>query len=163
MDKKILFSPGFTKEDYRNFLSSGIVIEGRRVGPASLFVEIQSGRPGKSPFFLIGPFMLKIIQSVAKDHPIYCAPQGWFLMSNPERHIEDQAAFLAREILSIKPDGPYLLGGYCLSGWISYEIARILKASKQEVDILFFLDDRAPQRWLRSAVRPIKKVLNPYR
>jgi thioesterase domain-containing protein len=103
--------------------------------------------------------MLEIIQAVAKDHPIYCAPPSWYLLRNPKRYIADTAAFLAREILSIKPDGPYLIGGYCFHGWISFEIARILRASKRNVDLLFFLDDRAPHRWLRSSLAYIRKLL----
>jgi surfactin synthase thioesterase subunit len=159
MGNKISFSPGFTKEDYRHLLANGVPIEGRRVGPASLFIEIQSGRPGKSPLFLIGPFHLKFINSIALDHPTYCTPATWFLLSNPKRYISDIAAVLAREILSIEPDGPFLLVGQCFDGWISYEIARILTASKKNVDLLFLIDVRAPHRCLRSSVRPIKHIL----
>jgi surfactin synthase thioesterase subunit len=159
MGNKISFSPGFTKEDYRHLLANGVPIDGRRVGPASLFIEIQSGRPGKSPLFLIGTLLLKFIHSIAKDHPIYCVPSSWFLLSNPERYIADTAAILAREILSIEPDGPFLLGGFCFDGWISYEIARILTASKKSIDLLFFIGDPAPHRWLHSLVRLIKHIL----
>lgn len=159
MGHKISFSEGFTNEDYRRLLAIGVPIEGRRVGPASLFIEIQSGRPEKSPLFLIGTLMLKLIHSIAKDNPIYCAPPSWFLLSNPECYISDTAAILAREILSIEPERPYLLGGYCFDGWISYEIARILKASHKSVDLLFFLDDRAPFRWLSSSARHIAHIL----
>jgi len=158
MGNKILFSPGFTKKDYRQLLANGVPIEGRRIGPASLFIEIQSGRPGKSPIFLFEPIMIKFMHSIADDHPLYCAPAGWFLLSNPERYIADTAAFLAREILSIEPEGPYLLGGLCFNGWISYEIARILRASKKNVDLLFFIDDRAPYRWLSSSARHIMHI-----
>lgn len=155
------FSPGFTREDYRNLLSNGIIIEGRRVGPASLFIEIHSGKPGRTSFFVIGTLLLETIRSVAKDHPVYCAPPSWFLLSNPKCYISDIAAFLAREIMSIKQDGPYLLGGYCFNGWIALEIARILRASRKNVDLLFFLDDRAPQRWLRSSLTRIGKRCFP--
>jgi surfactin synthase thioesterase subunit len=158
MGYKISFSPGFTKADYLHLLANGVTIQGRRVGPASLFIEVQPGRPEKLPLFLVGTLMLKLIQNIAKDHPIYCAPASWFMLSNPERYISDAAAILAREILSIEPGGHYLLGGYCFNGWISYEIARILTASEKSIDFLFFIDDRAPHRWPRSLIRPIKRI-----
>jgi hypothetical protein len=159
VSNRVPFSSGFTKEDYRRLLANGVPIEGRRVGSASLFIEIQSGKPGKSPLFLIGTLMLKLIHSIAKDHPIYCVPGSWFLLSNPEHYIADAAEVLAREVLSIVPDGPYLLGGYCFNGWISYEIARKLKAANKNIDLLFFIDDRAPHGRLRSIVRPLKQIL----
>jgi len=40
----------------------------------------------------------------------------------------------------VQPEGPYLIGGYCLGGTIAYEIAQQLTSRVQEVGLLALLD-----------------------
>ncbi len=50
------------------------------------------------------------------------------------------ANFYLKEIKSIQPKGPYLLGGYSFGANVAFEIARILEDQGDVVDILFVID-----------------------
>jgi amino acid adenylation domain-containing protein len=54
--------------------------------------------------------------------------------------MRDVAACLVRKILATQPDGPYLVGGYCLGGILAFEIASQLRAAGCEVSLLVLLD-----------------------
>src|SRR5262249_20877000 len=43
-------------------------------------------------------------------------------------------------VRSLRPRGPYLLGGYCNGGLIAFEMARRLRAQGERVDLLFLVD-----------------------
>ena len=44
----------------------------------------------------------------------------------------------------IRPEGPYLIGGYSFGGLVAFEVARQLKAQNQEVKLLILLDPTTP-------------------
>jgi thioesterase domain-containing protein len=44
----------------------------------------------------------------------------------------------------VQPEGPYLLGGFCNGGLLTYEIARQLEAAGQQVDFLGLINPTAP-------------------
>jgi len=48
------------------------------------------------------------------------------------------AAEYAAEIRSLRPRGPYAVGGYSLGGWVAYAIAAQLRAAGDEVTLLLF-------------------------
>ncbi|MFU0507345.1 AMP-binding protein [Pseudaminobacter sp. NGMCC 1.201702] len=50
------------------------------------------------------------------------------------------ARYYAAEILSIQPQGPYLLGGFCQGGVVAFEIAKALRAMGREVALLCLQD-----------------------
>ena len=50
------------------------------------------------------------------------------------------AKSLARRILELDPDGPYLVGGWCLTGLLAYETARQLELMGKEVNLVIMLD-----------------------
>ena len=58
---------------------------------------------------------------------------------------------------SLRPEGPYYLGGYCFGGVIAYEMARLLVAQGHTVGLLAILEGYAHmpgdnrKRWLRAA------------
>jgi len=135
-----MFSSGFTRQDYQHLLANGITLKGKRVGPASLFVEIQQGQPDKASFFLIGRGLQHIINTLVVDRSFYCIPGSQSLLSNPDSYIRDASAFMAKEILAVKPEGPYIFCGYCFQAGLTYEIARILAASGKKVDLLILVD-----------------------
>ena len=61
------------------------------------------------------------------------------------RNVETIANSLMRQVLSIQPDGPYLLAGYCFGGIVAYEIARMLIESGCKVDHLFLIETPHPE------------------
>jgi thioesterase domain-containing protein len=50
------------------------------------------------------------------------------------------AALYVKEIRSVQPHGPYLLGGYCLGGSIAYEAAQQFHAAGEKVALLALFD-----------------------
>jgi thioesterase domain-containing protein len=71
--------------------------------------------------------------------------QGLDGLKPPLNRIEDMASRYIQEVLTVEPDGPYLLRGYSLGGSIAFEIAQQLQAQGKQVDFLGLLDIPAPQ------------------
>jgi amino acid adenylation domain-containing protein len=58
----------------------------------------------------------------------------------PPASVQGLAAHYVREIRKAQPEGPYLIGGYCFSGLVAYEMARQLTAEGQELGIVALID-----------------------
>lgn len=77
--------------------------------------------------------------------------QGLSLPSNIERSIgdshtlQDVARLMLGELKAASPEGPYALGGWCVSGILAYEIAVQLEARGDEVDLVVLLGAANPQ------------------
>ena len=63
--------------------------------------------------------------------------------------MEDLARLYVRLIRNVQPSGPYRLGGWCLWGWMAYEVARTLEEQGEIVEILLIIDALAPGFWER--------------
>ena len=58
--------------------------------------------------------------------------------------LEEIAADLVRRIVKVQPEGPYVLGGYCVGGVLAYEIACQMRSAGREVSMLTLLDTPSP-------------------
>lgn len=67
----------------------------------------------------------------------YYSPEASY--SDDPDSVEEMAAFYVDEIRQLQPEGPYFLGGFSFAGVVAYEVARLLRESKEEVAV-FFLD-----------------------
>ncbi len=73
----------------------------------------------------------------------------------PHTYIEDMVDHYIREIQTVQPQGPYLLGGTCIGGNIAFEMAQQLKKQGQQVLLVTMADTPNPliteedkiQRW----------------
>ncbi|MEO1295654.1 MAG: AMP-binding protein [Cyanobacteria bacterium J06636_16] len=121
--------------------------------PRSSLVEIQDGiktqgHTQKSPLFLVAPGASTVLQYVelarclGSDQPLYS-------LQAPELEhddivldsIESIASFYLQEILTLKYEGPYLLGGRCgLGAAVAFEMACQLQAQGKRVPLLVMLD-----------------------
>jgi amino acid adenylation domain-containing protein len=63
--------------------------------------------------------------------------------------MEDLARLYIRLIRNVQPSGPYRLGGWCLWGWMAYEVARLMEEQGEVVEILVIVDALAPGFWER--------------
>jgi malonyl CoA-acyl carrier protein transacylase/thioesterase domain-containing protein/acyl carrier protein len=99
------------------------------------------------PLFLVhdadGETLLyrRLAQSLNSGRAVY----GLLAQSEPEfpnvdTRLEQMAAFQIRTIRTIQPHGPYLLGGLCAGGHISFELARQLESAGEEVALVALLD-----------------------
>jgi amino acid adenylation domain-containing protein len=99
-------------------------------------VQAAGTRP---PLFLVhgaeGNILLykELASSLGRDQPVYgLQAQGLDGQSDPLDSIEGMASRYLQEIIRACPEGPYLLGGYCMGGAVALEIAqRLLRTGKQ--------------------------------
>jgi thioesterase domain-containing protein len=68
-----------------------------------------------------------LAQHLGDDQPFFgLQPPGVDGRSEPLQRVEDLAAYFAAQILAFRPDGPYVIAGYCAGGTIAVELARQL-------------------------------------
>lgn len=60
--------------------------------------------------------------------------------------IKEMASEYLREIKTVQPEGPYYIGGYCLGGLVSYEIAQQLIKNGEEVASLILISTSTPDQ-----------------
>jgi amino acid adenylation domain-containing protein len=111
--------------------------------PWSALVAIQP-HGSKPPLFFMhsgGGHVLEyypLAQRLGPDQPFYALQSemlnGCDIGTTPR--IEDMAACYIREIRKVQPTGPYFLGGFCLGGYLAYEVAQQLCADGEEVAAL---------------------------
>ena len=79
-----------------------------------------------------------LAQSLGSDQPFYALQSemlnGYRIDTTPR--IEEMAACYVREIQAVQPTGPYFVGGFCLGGYLAYEVARQLCAKGEEIATL---------------------------
>ncbi|HEX9937488.1 MAG TPA: amino acid adenylation domain-containing protein [Longimicrobium sp.] len=59
--------------------------------------------------------------------------------------IEDMAADYLAQLRAVQGEGPYRLGGWSMGGLVAFEMARLLAAAGEEVELLALVDTRAPR------------------
>lgn len=84
---------------------------------------------------------------LGSDQPVYgLQQQGLETRQTPLYScIEELAAHYIKEILTIQPNGPYLLAGLCFGGTVAFEIAHQLRVQGHKVALLALLDSYAPK------------------
>jgi len=112
----------------------------------SSLVTIQP-KGSRPPFFCMhgagGNVLIyrELSNHLGEDQPFYgLQSQGLDGNSEPLTRIEDMATAYVREMRRVQPKGPYYLGGYCLGGTITYEVAQQLRAQGEEVGLLAMFD-----------------------
>jgi thioesterase domain-containing protein/acyl carrier protein len=117
-----------------------------RPPPLSSVVTIQPGG-SKPPIFLVhgadGSVLIyrDLARHIGSDQPVYGLQSVEPDMKQPYyATVEEMASHYLKELITIQPQGPYFLGGYCLGGSIALEIAQQLIAQGQEVALLVLLE-----------------------
>ncbi|MGE5437121.1 MAG: non-ribosomal peptide synthetase [Syntrophothermus sp.] len=145
------------KKDYTNLWSS--------------LVPIQPDG-SKIPLFLVhgaeGNVLLyrELSQYLGPDQPVYgLQSQGLDGLKDFNPKFEEVASFYIKEIKKLQPEGPYLLGGYCLGGTIAYEMAQQLKDKGEKVALLAMLETyniQANPEALKFPIKYLHKVQNVF-
>lgn len=127
-------------------------------------VLVQAGG-SKLPFFWVGintyrpPYL-------GPDQPVYgIILQGDYGKPSVYKTVEELAAYHLDEVRSVLPKGPYLLGGYCFSGLVAFEMAQQLFRQGEEVSLLclvepltFCLPSRNGSSALDASILKVKSV-----
>ncbi len=77
------------------------------------------------------------------DQPFFALPSP-LGPRDPLQTLEQIAQRVCRSVREAKPDGPYILGGYCFGGLVAVEVARQLKRAGADVRLVVLFDTPAP-------------------
>ena len=118
--------------------------------PSLVVMQPQGLRP---PFFLVhtsGGNLLEyreLARLLGPAQPVWgLLPKGQNGQEPPDSCIEHMAAHCLRVMRNAQPVGPYYLGGYCIAGYVAFEMARQLEAQGEKVGLLALFDAAAPRR-----------------
>lgn len=131
-------------------------------------VAIQTGGSKRPFFFLHGEWRLgafycyPLAQALGTDQPFYALAPYTFEGLGVLPSLETIARFHLEELLSIQPEGPYLLGGWCNGALVAYEMARQLYAQGQTVELLVLMYAMFPgrHRLLRSIISRLGSLVD---
>jgi thioesterase domain-containing protein len=118
--------------------------------PWSSLVAIQPNG-SKQPFFCVHNLGGDVIsfadlaRHLGPDQPFY-GLQAQGLDGKQPLHIQigDMAAHYIKELRTLQPQGPYLLGGMCFGGMVAFEMAQQIQADSEDVALLSLLDTPCP-------------------
>ncbi|GAB4152428.1 MAG: hypothetical protein Fur0021_17200 [Candidatus Promineifilaceae bacterium] len=105
----------------------------------------------KPPLFLVPPngstilTFTELARRLGPDQPVYgLEPLGLDGRHPPQNRVEEMAAHYIRELQTVQPHGPYLLGGRCFGGIVAFEMAQQLQRQGEHVALLAVLDVLVP-------------------
>ena len=91
---------------------------------------------------------VELARSLGSDRPVYGLqlPTEDAKTHIPQafRSTEEMAADYVRQLRSVQPHGPYLLGGHSAGGVIAFEMAQQLQAAGEDVELLALFDSLYP-------------------
>ena len=97
----------------------------------------------KTPLFCVhggaGTVLLfnSLARHLAPERPVYgLQARGLYGRERPHTSVKDMAAHYIREMRTVQPRGPYLIGGWCFGGIVAFEIAQQLQFIGEKVDLL---------------------------
>ena len=99
------------------------------------------------PFFCVHPaggrvqFFWPLARELGPRHTFYGIRSRPFVAHRSEHwRVEDLAAEYVAEMRSVRPHGPYCLGGYSTGVFLAFEMARQITAAREQVALLALLD-----------------------
>ncbi|MFL0800289.1 MAG: SDR family NAD(P)-dependent oxidoreductase [Agarilytica sp.] len=104
-----------------------------------------------TPFFLVAGMFGNVLnlrhlaQLIGNERPFYgLQARGLYGDHAPHETFEEMAEDYIREMKTVQPEGPYIIGGFSGGGITAYEIARQLKAAGETVAEVILLDTPLP-------------------
>jgi thioesterase domain-containing protein len=99
------------------------------------------------PFFCVHPAggnitaFAQLARHLGDDQPFYgLQAAGLDGAMVPFTQIEAMAAYYVEELRRVRPEGPYLLGGWSMGGLVAFEMAQQLRRQGETVALLALLD-----------------------
>jgi amino acid adenylation domain-containing protein len=145
---------------------------------ADMAAIIASGKPIESPalvpiqpkgtqvpiFWLDGgSTMLPLARELGQDQPFFGISVDALLdaLGRCPKRLDDIAALVVEEVLRLRPQGPYRLGGWCSSGIIAYAVATQMVARGARVELLIMAHAFHPVK--ARAIGPVRFFLSRLR
>jgi thioesterase domain-containing protein len=138
------------KRDMIEFLRSAQALAQQQRG----IVPLQQ-RGNRTPVFAMpghnGDVFLyrALAQHLGDDQPFFgLEPPGLDGQSEPLASVEDLASYFAEQIRTFRPDGPYVIAGYCAGATIAFELARQIQQQGSVISSVIFFAGAYPT-WYR--------------
>jgi len=112
-------------------------------------VAVQASGSRRPFFFLHGDwtggafYCFALARALGPEQPFYVLEPYQFSGQLSITTLEEMAAVHIEALRAAQPEGPYLLGGFCNGGLLTYEIARQLAEVGQQVDFLGLINPTA--------------------
>jgi thioesterase domain-containing protein/acyl carrier protein len=118
------------------------VNQGGQALPETGVVPIQAGGD-RTPIFCVFGDVAFLTRHLGADQPLY-----WFYSRHrttreklpPRSSIVKIASYFLNQLRQSRPDGPYVLTGFCVGAAIAYEMAQQLRAAGVDVPLLVLFD-----------------------
>ena len=131
-------------------LAARMASQGHHASSHSRLIPIRA-TGSQTPLFLISQSMVfrRMAERLGPDQPVFTIQMEDedVRQIGAKARFEQIAAFYVEIIRQARPHGPYRIGGWCMSGWIAYEIAQQLKNLGETVELLLVVDAWAPGYW----------------
>jgi thioesterase domain-containing protein len=109
-------------------------------------------RGSKTPLFIVPGiegkcfYLNELAKSFGLDQPVYGLQYvGLIKGEKPFDSIEQMAAFNIGLMKRLQPQGPYLLAGHSMGGWVAMEMAHQLHQQGEKIGFLGLLDSYSPK------------------
>lgn len=129
---------------------------------ASLLTIQQTG--SRTPLFYLhgdllggGFYTLRLSRALGADQPLYVLPPHHIGDLSNTPTIEQMAAAHLEAIRTVQPNGPYVIGGFCLGAIVAYELAQQIVARGEIVEMLVLIDAEPRDKPLQ-AVRHLCEI-----
>jgi malonyl CoA-acyl carrier protein transacylase/thioesterase domain-containing protein/acyl carrier protein len=126
----------------------------------------------RRPLFMIhaaeGNVLLyrNLARHLGPDQPVYGLQAAGLDGKSPiDAQFEHVASRYIEEIRQVQPEGPYMLGGYCLGGTIALEVAQQLLSAGETIGLLAMIENfniKSTTWPLPLHLRLLNYFLNPY-
>lgn len=128
---------------------------------------------GQTPIFLFhgdynggGLYAARLAKFLGEDQPLFVVAPHDLGKEPVPLPVQEMAADRLPLLLNAQPKGPYRLAGYCLGGLIAFEMARLLIAAGEKVEMVGMIDSptvsaRPSVKLLLAAMRPTRSIAGP--
>jgi len=107
-------------------------------GPYTSVIPVQPHGKNIPLFWVSGSYFVRHLEPGQPAYVLIDWDEHGYLPNFSS--IEDIAAHCIQRLLAERPQGPYVLGGYCLWGAVAMEVARQLIMQGHQVSLLFLVD-----------------------
>jgi len=124
------------------------VLEGANENSAEV-IPVQTAGSRPPLFFLHGDWIgggfycNRLARDLGDDQPFYALPP-YHMREEKIITMREMAAHQVEVLRKERPQGPYLVGGYCIGATVAIEVARLLQEQGETVEHLFLVD---PPLW----------------